>query len=466
MSKSAKKAYRFRVKREYNFPFCKTFVSVNKIMTALIRTWTKRPLPVEHRANFIHLYLDIAWYGVLSGSAIAFLTIFAARQGADGFQLGLLNAAPAVVNLAVTLPAGQWLQARSLSRAVFWTSFWHRLVYLPLIFLPLVGGATFQVWALIGLVLLMSLPGTVLAVGFNAMFAAAVPPEWRSHVTGWRNALLAVCFIASSLISGLLLDRLPFPLGYQVVFGIGLVGGMMSSLHLWFVRPLQTGGYQNGKSLGDSARPGMMRSVGDGFKAGIGLRFLARNGQRARLRSRVLSGPFGPIVGLLFLFHLAQYLAIPIFPLYWVNHLNLTDAEISLGNAVFYGTVLLGSTQLTRITNRFQHKGVLLWGMITMSLYPALTAVTQDLTLFLITSAVGGLSWSLAGGAIANYMLERIPEGERPSHLAWYNLALNAAILLGSMLGPLFAQQMGLATALVVTAVFRFGAALAVRRWG
>jgi MFS family permease len=101
-----------------------------------------------------------------------------------------------------------------------------------------------------------------------------------------------------------------------------------------------------------------------------------------------------------------------------------------------------------------------------MSLYPALTAVTQDLTLFLITSAVGGLSWSLAGGAIANYMLERIPEGERPSHLAWYNLALNAAILLGSMLGPLFAQQVGLATALGVTAVCRFGAALAVCRWG
>ncbi|MCB9006076.1 MAG: MFS transporter [Ardenticatenaceae bacterium] len=435
-------------------------------MTALSRVWTKRPLPTEHRANFIHLYLDIAWYGVLSGSAIAFMAIFAARQGANGFQLGLLNAAPAVVNLAVTLPAGQWLQSRPISRAVFWMSFWHRLVYLPLIFVPMIGSAHFQIWALLGLVLLMSLPGTVLAVGFNAVFASAVPPEWRSHVTGRRNVLLAVCYMASSLVSGQLLDWLAFPLGYQVVFGIGLVGAMMSSLHLWFVRPLQTGGYQNGKSLGDNARPGMVRTVGDGTWAGIGLRFFTRFRQRPLLRSRVLSGPFGPIVGLLFLFHFAQYLAIPIFPLYWVNYLHLTDAEISLGNAVFYATVLLGSTQLTRVTNRFQHKGVLLWGMVTMSLYPALTAVTQNLTLFLITSAVGGLSWSLAGGAIANYMLERIPEEERPSHLAWYNLALNAAVLLGSMLGPLFAQQVGLAMALGIAAVCRLGAALAVRRWG
>ncbi len=435
-------------------------------MTTLTRALTKRPLPAEHRANFIHLYLDIAWFGVLSGSAIAFMSIFAARQGATGLHLGLLSAAPAVVNLAVTLPAGQWLQNRPLSRAVFWTSFWHRLVYLPLVFLPMLGTASFQVWALIGLVLLMSLPGTALAVGFNAMFASAVPPEWRSHVTGRRNALLAICFMVTSLGSGLLLDRLPFPLGYQVVFGIGLVGAMMSSLHLWFVRPLQTGGYQNGKSLGDDARPGLHRSVGDGIRTGVGLRFFARTSQRPRLRSRVLSGPFGPIVGLMFLFHFAQYLAIPLFPLYWVNHLHLSDTEISLGNAVFYATVLVGSTQLTRVTSRLQHKGVLLWGMVTMSLYPALTAVTQDLTLFLITSAVGGVSWSLAGGAIANYMLERIPEAERPSHLAWYNLALNAAILMGSLLGPLFAQQVGLATALGVAAFARFGSALALRRWG
>ena len=435
-------------------------------MSILTGTWAKRPLPTEHRANFIHLYLDIAWFGVVSGSAIAFMSIFAARQGADGFQLGLLSAAPAVINLMVTLPAGQWLQTRPISRTVFWMSFWQRLIYLPWIFVPLLGNATFQIWALIGLVLLMSLPGTVLAVGFNAMFASAVPPEWRSHVTGRRNALLAVCYMASSLVSGQLLDRLPFPLGYQVVFGIGLVGAMMSSLHLWFVRPSQTGGYQNGKSLGDNARPGMMRSVGDGFRAGIGLRFFTRFRQRPQLHSRVLSGPFGPIVGLLFLFHFAQYLAIPIFPLYWVNYLHLTDTEISLGNAVFYATVLLGSTQLTRVTARFQHKGVLLLGMISMGLYPALTAVTQNLTLFLITSAVGGLAWSLAGGAMANYMLERIPEEERPSHLAWYNLALNGAILLGSMLGPLFAQHIGLATALGVFAVCRFGAALALRRWG
>ena len=40
--------------------------------------------------------------------------------------------------------------------------------------------------------LALSLPGTVLNVAFNAMFAGVVPPEWRAHVIGRRSALSAI----------------------------------------------------------------------------------------------------------------------------------------------------------------------------------------------------------------------------------------------------------------------------------
>jgi MFS family permease len=317
------------------------------------------------------------------------------------------------------------------------------------------------------LVLLMSIPGTALAVGFNALFADVVPPIWRSHVVGVRNALLSIVFVVTSLLCGWLLETLPFPLGYQVVFAIGFIGAAMSSLHLWFIR-LSAGGpvvSRVGRGLGELAQPGASRTLGDGLRLG-GLRFLTRFKRRPLLIPGVLSGRFGVIVGLLFFFHLAQYLAIPLFPLYWVNHLRLTDAEISLGNAVFYLVVLLGSTQLAQITNRSSHKQVMTAGVTIMCLYPLLTAVTQNLTLFLITSAIGGFSWSMVSGAISNYILERIPDDERPSHLAWYNLALNAAILCASLGGPALAEQTGLVVALVVIGIGRFTAALALWRWG
>ena len=79
---------------------------------------------------------------------------------------------------------------------------------------------------------------------------------------------------------------------------------------------------------------------------------------------------------------------------------------------------------------------------------------------------MGGLAWALVGGAISNYILERIPEDNRPAHLAWYNLALNAAILLGSLGGPLLAGHLGLVPTLVIAAVARFSVALLLWRWG
>jgi MFS family permease len=180
----------------------------------------------------------------------------------------------------------------------------------------------------------------------------------------------------------------------------------------------------------------------------------------------LLRGPYGLVLVLLFAFHLTQYLAIPLFPLYWVNHLHLTDQEISLGNAVFYGTVLVGSTQLARLTQRLGNRHLMALGAAAMSVYPALTAVTHDLELFLITSALGGLAWSLVGGANANYLLEKIPPDQRPAHLAWYNLALNAAVLGGSLLGPALAGAIGIVAALALAATGRFLAAIGLWRWG
>lgn len=426
-----------------------------------------RPIPQEYRANFWHLYLDIAWFAVLSGSAIAFVSVFVTRQGANEFQLGLLNAGPAVVNLFVTLPASQWLNTRPINRGVFHTAVFHRLTYLAWIFLPSILLPSGQIWAIIALTLFMSIPGSALAIGFNALFAAAVPMEWRSYVAGIRNALLAIVYIIVSLLSGWLLDYFPFPLGYQVIFGIGFLGAVMSTVHLWYVRPLTESITPPQRRLRNLATPGLFRPLGDSTRQTVGLRFLTRlQNWRQVFRVDIWQQEYGQILISLFAFHLTQYLAIPLFPLFWVNHLHLTDQQIGLGTALFYLTVLIGSTQLVRLTGRLGNHRILSLGALFMSVYPALTAITRTLPLYLITSMVGGFAWSLVGGVIANYLLEKIPGEERPLYLAWYNLTLNAAILAGSFLGPALAAEFGLVTTLVLTAGGRLLAAFRIWRHG
>jgi hypothetical protein len=352
--------------------------------------------------------------------------------------------------------------------AVWWSAAAHRVFYLLWVFLPLLLGARAQVWALIGITLIMSVPGTVLAVGFNALFAEVVPAEWRGYVVGVRNALLSVTFILVSLLCGLLLDTLPFPASYQIVFGIGAVGALMSTLHLRFVTP--TGSQsrpRTGRGLGDLARPGMVRILAEALRPGAALRFLIprRRPGAESLRVRateVLGGGFGRLLAALFAFYLAVHLAIPLFPLQWVNRLGLSDREIGLGTAVFYGSVFVASTQLERLAQRLGNRQVTAIGAMLMATYPAFMALAPGVGLFLAGSAMGGLGWSLVSGALTNYLLETIPADRRPAYLAWYNLALNAALLLGSLAGPVFAALFGVPAALLLFAGLRFLAALGI----
>ena len=394
----------------------------------------------------------MGWYGVLAGSSINFLKIYAARLGGNGFQIGMLDASAALVGLLLAIPAGQWIVKRPIGKTIFWTSVVYRLGFLLWVLLPWLFNYSGQVWALIVLALLMAIPLTPLAVGFTALFASAVPDEYRAHVAGIRNIVSSVTFVLTSLGSGYLLDHLAFPSGYQVVFAIGFLGAAMSSLHLYFVRPLTVSTVNELSSKPDPVK------VHEGAKNNRSF--------ASAIRADVWSTPFRNVLLVMMGFHLSQYLALPLFPLYQVNHLHLTDDQIGIGSALFYMIVLVGSTQLRVTVHRLGHRTVTALGVIGMGFYPFLLAFSSTPLDFYGVSALGGLSWALVGGAYANYMLERMPPHDRPAYLAWYNVILNACILTGSLLGPLVASQIGLVAALFVFAAARTLAGIAIWKWG
>lgn len=414
------------------------------------RLFRQSAVPPEYRANFLHLYLDIGWFGILSGSAVNFLAVYAARLGASALQIGLIGAASAAVNLLFAIPAGRWVENRNKGLAVFWSSVFYRLGFALWIPLPWLFGGQGQIWALIVLTFLMAIPLTPLGVGFNALFAEAVPSDYRAHVAGIRNIAHAVAFMLSSLVSGYILETAPFPVGYQIVFGIGFFGAAMSSLHLYFIRPLK----RDRAPLPPLPFPGPAREAGSspGFLSG--------------LRLDILRSPFRSVLAVMFFFHLSHTISSPIYPLFNVNVLKLNDDHIGIGTALFYLTVLVGSTGLNRLVRRLGHQRVTGWGMIGMALYPFLLSQSQTVWQFYVVSLIGGFTWGMAGGAYANYLLERIPEHDRPVHLAWYTVALNAAILASSFIGPLIADSLGLVVSLMLFGFMRLLAGIVVLRWG
>jgi MFS family permease len=402
----------------------------------------------EYRANFRHLYYDIGWFGLLSGSSANFLNIYATRIGATGFQIGLIGAMAAAVTLVLSIPTGRWLQTQNTGKAIFWASIYYRIGYVAFIFLPFLPSQQGQIWAIIIITFLMAIPLTTLGVGFNALFAEAVPVEYRAYVAGIRNVTLSITFMFTSLVSGYILKNIAFPLGYQIVFAIGAFGALMSSYHLYFVRPLKT----------DAIAPTPMPPP-------LTLRPYART-LSTTLRLDIWKTHFRNVLLAFFAFHLTQYLAIPIFPLYNVHVLKLTDDHIGIGTALFYLTVLLGSTQLQSMSNRIGNKKLTAFSVSAMGLYPLMLAFSSTVWHYYGLSLVGGLTFAMVSGAYPNYMLEHIPAHDRPPHLAWYNIVLNTSVLLGSLLGPLLSDAMGLASALVLFAALRFLAGFVVLKWG
>ena len=101
-----------------------------------------------------------------------------------------------------------------------------------------------------------------------------------------------------------------------------------------------------------------------------------------------------------------------------------------------------------------------------MAVYPFLLSLSTQVWHFYGLSLIGGLNFAMVSGTYANYMLEHIPADDRPSHLAWYNIILNAAILIGSLVGPVIADQLGIFNALMLIAALRFLSGLSILKWG
>lgn len=413
-----------------------------------------RPIvPGTFRANFLHLYLDIAWFAMTAATAMSFVGVFITRQGASAFQLGLLSAGPGVVNLLISTSAGRWLERRPLEKSVRQTAILNRLTYVPWVLLPFFLTSGAQVWSILGLTVLASIPGAALNMGFNALFAEAVPLEWRGHVAGRRNALYAIIFILVTLLAGWILKTLPFPLGYQAIFALAVLGAAMSTVHLGLIRLRQVP-VPKSEAVLASTDPEAVTLVQPALK------------HRPGLRLEVLRGAFGKVLLALMIFHLSLYLPSPLFSLYMVNDLELTDPQISFGTALFYVAMLGGSLVLDRLVRRWGNQKVTAIGALFISCYPLVMALGRNVWGFMAASPFGGLGWAMAGGAMINWLLERVSPAERAASLVWYNLGINAAMLLGSLLGSAGGDWMGVRMALLVFGGVRMLAALYILKRG
>ena len=415
------------------------------------------------KSNIFHLYLDVFWYGIFVGSTFTFIGVYLTRLGASSFQIGLLTAAPAIVNLIISLPIGRWLEGRSFIQTTFQLAIWHRAGFVLTFLLPsLITGNADQIWAFVSVVSVISIAGGAVTVSFNSMFAEVVPSEMRAHVVGRRSALVALTSVVTSFVCGRILDSLIFPLNYQIVFALGFIGMVISGWHLGRIRKTDSSVTPPTPAQPTiQVAPPMSARAGDGRLSGL------RFGGSTLIRFDVLRGSFRYFLISFFLFYTFQYVPVPLFPLTFVRVLHLTDGEISLGTGVvFYVAFLITSMSLGWFTTRFGNHRVLVASAIIYCAYPILIGVWGTKESFWLASFIGGGTWGVLAGALIHRLMESVPENDRPAHMALHNIALNLGILFGSMIGPVLGEWFDLRTAMIISGVLRFLAAMMLGVWG
>jgi MFS family permease len=370
--------------------------------------------PAQVESNIRHLVGDIAWFGVVFGSIVAFLQVYLVRLGASSLLVGAITYGPALVGILWQIPAGRimtrfgyrmrWVIASGL----VYRSFFLAVVLVPFFFPNAIAPVTAGIW------ILSSFASSVSNVVFLSMMADAVPPDRRTQMVGYRLAAFGLANTLTTLIAGPLLQRIPFPTNYQVLFLIGFLGSLMSA---WHVKNLHC----PDPPAEHGQQPPILREVRDM------LRFPG----------------YARFVSAVFMLQLTLGMVSPLLPLYWVRVLGAADNQVSLVLSTVSGSLVVGSLLMRRAVARIGRERALAMGALGYALYPLLTSLSPSVWWLIPWAALAGLFNAGISVNLFDNLVSVTPESNRTNYMSLYNTAANAALFAGPVIAGVLANSAG-----------------------
>src|SRR5262249_31904560 len=263
---------------------------------------------------------------------------------------------------------------------------------------------------------------------FQVVMGAIASPPRRYQLMSRRWSLLGVVSAITVAAVGLLLDRISFPLNYQVV----LIGSLVGTL-IAFASARRLVVPDNPASAASAG--GELKPLGERLRAGL-----------AALRE---NHAFGRFLLSQFFFQCGAAMVLPLFPLYWVREVHAPNSWIGVITMAQNGSLLIGYFAWAALSRRGSRDLVLKICMFGLGCYPLLTALTSNL-LALVIYAVGA---GIFGAGIDLVLFDILMTTSRPNQTtrsaATYPLTASLAALGAPVLGPSVAAWVGLSPALL-----------------
>jgi Na+/melibiose symporter-like transporter len=379
--------------------------------------------PIQRR-NFRNVELDAIAVG-LANAAAPFLPVFLTRLGASSFQVGLLSSLPALTGLVLALPMGQFLQRqRNIVRWFSLSRMGYILGYGLIGLVSLVLPPSWQVGGILFLWALATIPQTMLSITFSVVMNAVAGPNYRFDLMTRRWSILGVTTSVAVLLIGQLLDRIAFPLNYQLAFmGLGLAGILSYYFSSQIVLPEMP--------VNEEQEP-------KGIKERLARYLHILRNERA----------FLSFVARRFIFLTGSALVTPIFPLYFVRVVHASDGWIATINTAQTAILMVGYFFWSAQSRRRGTRWILLWTTFGVGIYPILVALTRRVELIAALAGITGIFQAGLNLVFFDELMKRVPMEYSASFVALAQELQYISSMVAPVLGTSLADWLGLPVAL------------------
>lgn len=396
---------------------------------------SKTITPTVERANYNHLVMDTAWFGLAMAATSRFLSIYAIRLGATPLDLGWLAALPFIVLLGSNLLSTWWRRRFPDSiHALFWPALGMRLAFLLPALTPLFPPHLQPMWLIMSATL-PALPQGISTTLFLVMMREAVPENTLTRLLSQRSLYTNITIGTAALVFGVWLEKSPFPVNYQVMFLAAFLAALLSLIHVLRVRV-----------------PAMRVAV-----------------PRRIISAQPLRQPaFQRTIIIALVIHLGFFTLIPVTPLHLVRTLHASEGFVALFGIAELAAAAVISVFTDSITRRIGSRAMVGLSMLGTALAAFILASAQNLPVTLAAAALSGASWTAATiGLFGVYTgsTRDVPMSEMTDYTIIYHQVIYAAAFVGPLIGSSLANAgLSLVIVMLVGALLRMGAGGAVLR--
>lgn len=404
------------------------------------------PLESERRKGLNLLYWNAAIAMFAEAAVANYTNLYLVALRATNTQIGLLGTLTQIFTALAPIPSAMATERTGAYKAnVIVPNLIARAGFIVLIALPF-----FQIdQAAVGIAIAIFAARAFLqswsTAPWTAFVGKLVPMNIRANYFSARNFIGGVATIVGALIAGQIIGALGYPAGYQLVFFVSLLIGLLATYSFWIIP------FKEERAKHKEPRSDIQQS--------------ANRNQQSEIQNLKSQFSLNTVFGRYMLCSCALAFGVgiggPFIQVYQVKVLGFSAAIVGIVVSIELGVNIVAQRVYgSVIIRRFGDFRVMRFLRFLTPLVPLLWIFVQDPIAACFVSAIAGLTWS--GHELANFncLLEITPENKRASYIATHTFAVSMAAAAGPALGGVLSDVIGYQPMFALSAILRFLAAM------